>query len=121
MGSYEVAKLLLEYGAEVNVQSKRNEDSQEIAKVILERVEHCEKEMQKMINMSQMIDEQDQRESKTPLMIAVRYDCKETVSLFLEHGADLSITDSDGKTAYDDASPEIKEMMEPYQAAQEKK
>ena len=97
----EVAPLLLEHGADVNLAdylgqtplyiAVRN-NSEEVLDILLK-------------NSSVNVNQAD-KHGKTPLMIAIRNDNIEVVTLLLEHGADINLVDSSGKTTVSYAKTE---------------
>lgn len=148
----EIAKLLIEYGADVNLcgsripalfleagsilwEVKDEELSNEIITFLLDNgaktvnendnysilhyTVHCNSKLisENLINNYQLSIDKINENGQTPLMMGAKNNAMDTVKLLLEHGADKSIKDNNGKTAYDlaveNGNMDIAELLKP--------
>lgn len=74
---------------------------------------------QHIIDMTHDINLQSAYGKRTPAMVAVQYKNNGVLRLLCEKGADLSLKDHEGKTAYDLAdTTEIRDLLRPYMVRQ---
>lgn len=80
---------------------------------------HCNSKLisENLINNYQLSIDKINENGQTPLMMGAKNNAMDTVKLLLEHGADKSIKDNNGKTAYDlaveNGNMDIAELLKP--------
>lgn len=147
----EIAKLLIEYGVDVNLYGgnvpalfweeadiRQNVKDEELSNKIISLLidngaktfneygystlhysvqGNCVLITENLINNYNLPIDAITQNGQTPLMIGSIYNATDTVKLLIEHGADKTIKDNDGKTAYDLAvendNKELAKLLKP--------